>query len=222
MLFEPERQFQGLPADGFEAFGISDHEQRRREIISAFHTPLAALAEDLLADLKSLSTSRLHSHLPRLDWPRGYKPFCTWLALSHSARGYRAGPQLNVGIHRDYVAARLGWDVQAPAFGRFEFLCRFGRLGSEMEALAAEHGLRFRVYAAAPWPQGSQLVYESAEDWKGAFAEAQLRGVWFEFGERFDLPDNLDLVNSPQFGARVSKLFKLLLPLHDRIVSPSP
>ena len=65
----------------------------------------------------------LHAHLPRLDWPRDYQPFCTWLALSHHGQGYLAGPQLNGGVHSSYVAVRLGWDTSQAPFGRFEFLC---------------------------------------------------------------------------------------------------
>lgn len=217
MLFEPPLRFGGLPAEGFGVFAIRDREERRRAIIRTFHPPLQTLAEDLLERLGPLAAAPLHIHLPRLDWPRGYQPFCTWVALSRAAQGYQAGPQLNVGVHRDHLAIRLGWDTQSPAFGRFEFLSRHGGVGEEMAGLAAEHDLRFRVYAAADWPEGSRKVFESPGDWRGAFEEVARRGVWFELGERRDLPEALPWVGSAAVGTDACRIFKALLPLYDRL-----
>lgn len=214
LLFEPPLRFEGLPTDRFDAFAIPDREARRREILRVFHPPLELLAEDLL---ERLGSPELHSHLPRLDWPRGYQPFCTWLALSREAHGYQAGPQLNVGIHADHIAMRLGWDTRAAAFGRFEFLSRHGGIGDEMAAIAEEHGLRFRVYAAAPWPQGSRCVLESATDWPSAFDEVARRGVWFELGERRDFPAALAWAGSPDMGRDACSILKILLPLYERL-----
>ena len=135
LLFEPPLRFDGLPADGFRVFGIADREERRRAIVRTFHPGLKILAEDLLERLGPIAAAPLHSHLPRLDWPHGYKPFCTWLALSREAHGYQAGPQLNIGVHADHIAIRLGWDTQANAFGRFEFLARHGRDDPRVEHL---------------------------------------------------------------------------------------
>ena len=106
LLFEPPLRFEGLPAEGFRVFAIQDREERRRAIINAFHPALHELAEDLLERLGPSAAAPLHAHLPRLDWPRGYQPFGTWLALSREVQGYQAGPQLNVGIHADHVALR--------------------------------------------------------------------------------------------------------------------
>ena len=216
-LSRPPPRFDGLPTDGFKVFAIPDPEQRRRAIIETFHPSLQALAEDLEGRLGPLAGAPLHAHLPKLDWPRGYQPFCTWLALSRVVKGYQAGPQLNVGVHADHVAIRLGWDTQAATFGRFEFLARHAGLGAEMEAVAAEHGFRFRVYAAAPWPEGSTRVYESAGDWRGAFDEVGRRGVWFELGVRRDLPEALPWVGSSALGEEAYRAFEALLPLYDRL-----
>jgi hypothetical protein len=217
LLFEPPLRFEGLPAEEFRVFEIADRQERRRAIVRAFHPPLQKLSEDLLERLSPLAAAPLHAHLPRLDWPPGYRPFCTWLALSREAHGYQAGPQLNVGVHADHVAIRLGWDTQATSFGRFEFLSRHGRLGEEMAGLAEQHGLQFRVYAAAEWPVGSRLVYDSATDWTGAFDEVARRGVWFELGERRDLPASLPWAGSAELGQDASRIFKALLPLYDRL-----
>ena len=217
MLFEPERRFPGLPPDGFRAFEIPDREARRRAIIDAFHPALDVLAEDVRASLVKEGDPVLHSYLPRLDWPKGYQPFCTWLALSRREQGYQAGPQLNVGVHPDHVAVRLGWDTSADAFGRFEFLCRFGDLGRGLDDAVASASLAFRVYAAAPWPEGSRLVYRSADDVDGAFERVRRDGVWFEVGRRHEIPDELDRVTSPALGEEVLEVFRVLLPLLDRI-----
>ena len=217
LLFEPPLRFEGLPAEGFRVFAIQDREERRRAIINAFHPALHELAEDLLERLGPSAAAPLHAHLPRLDWPRGYQPFGTWLALSREVQGYQAGPQLNVGIHADHVALRLGWDTAAATFGRFEFLARHGGIGEEMARLAAEENLRFRVYAAQPWPQGSRKVYESATDWKSAFAEVSRRGVWFELGERREIPEELSWAGSPALGKDACRILKALLPLYDRL-----
>lgn len=216
MLFGAPWRFSGLPADGFRAFDVADREQRREAIVRSLHPALAALGEDLLERLNPRAAAPLHAHLPRLDWPRGYRPFCTWLALSRLAQGYQAGPTLNVGVHRDHVAARLGWDASAVGFGRFEFLCRHGGLGEACGETAARHALAFRVYAAADWPQGSRLIFESASDWRAALGEARRAGVWFELGARYELPEAMGLVCSQAFGEEVERVFVALLPLLDR------
>ena len=105
LLFEQTPNFSGLPESGFEVFSIEDREARRHAIIDTFHPCLKTLGEDLLSRLSPPEEERdpeetpLHIHLPRLDWPRGYQPFCTWLAISREAHGYQTGPQLNVGVH---------------------------------------------------------------------------------------------------------------------------
>jgi hypothetical protein len=217
LLFEPPLRFQGLPADAWRVFAIPEREERRRAIVRAFHPSLALLGEDLLERLSPLAAAPLHAHLPRLDWPRGYQPFCTWLVVSREAHGYQAGPQLNVGVHADHVAIRLGWDTQATAFGRFEFLSRHGGVGDEMARLAAERNLRFRVYSAAPWPEGSRLVFDSPTEWAKAFDEVARRGVWFELGERRDLPGAAPWVGSQALARDACALFRALLPLYDRL-----
>jgi hypothetical protein len=218
-LFRPAGRFPGLPGEGFAAFAVRAREARRRAILDAFHPALKLLAEDLVEEL---GDPPLHAHLPRLDWPRDYQPFCTWLALSRRSQGYQGYAQLNVGVHRDHVGLRLGWDASADAFGRFEFLARHGQVGDAMAALAAEHGLAFRVYAAAPWPEGSRLVFASPSDWAGAFEEVRRRGVWFELGTRLELPAALPTVTSPALGAEAARVFRALLPLHDRIAGAMP
>ena len=99
LLFEEPPEFDGLPGEGFETFAIRDRGLRRRAIIDTIHPALRALGHDLAARLNPRAAAALHVHLPRLDWPREYEPFCTWLALSREAAGYQSGPQLNVGIH---------------------------------------------------------------------------------------------------------------------------
>jgi hypothetical protein len=217
MLFRPESRFRGFDEEAFRAFAIQDRDERRRAILSGFHPALQLLSEDLLELLNPLTAVPLHAHLPRLDWPQGYQPFCTWLALSRMAHGYQAGPQLNVGVHGDHVAIRLAWDTSADGFGRFEFLCRHGGLGGDLADVATAAGLAFRVYASARWPEGSHLVFESREDWPGAFDEVKRRGVWFELGVRHELPETIDLVTSPAIGAEASRVLVALLPLYDRI-----
>lgn len=209
--------FPGFRAEAFEVFSIRDRAERRKAIIEAFHPTLRLLAEDLIGALGRAPTTRLNAHLPRLDWPAGYQPFCTWLALSRERHGYQAGPQLNLGVHRDHVAARLAWDTATAAFGRFEFLCRHGGLGADLRTVAAAMEFRFRVYAATGWPEGSRRIFESADDLEGAFEEVRRRGVWFEVGVRHDLPDRLQLVTSPALGDEVLRVFGALLPTYERL-----
>jgi hypothetical protein len=218
MLFEQAPRFQGLPEEGFETFAIPRREARRRAIIDTIHPALSALGEDLLARLSTLAAEPLHAHLPRLDWPKEYQPFCTWLALSRQAQGYQSGPQLNLGVHADQVTARLGWDTASDFFGRFEFLCRHGEIGESLLDLAAEEDLLFRVYAAAPWPEGSRCIVETRDDLELVFGEARERGVWWELGRRYGLPGAKPLVCSVEFGGEVARVFSALLPAYDRIV----
>jgi hypothetical protein len=217
MLFDPPIRFRGLPASGFEAFGIRDRDERRGAIVDAFHAPLQALADDLVPELNARAREPLHAHLPRLDWPRGYQPFCTWLALSRLAHGYQAGAQLNLGVHADHVAIRLAWDTAADRYGRFEFLCLHGGLGPLLAEVAREHDLRFRLYVSTPWPEGARLAFESGDDWRAALAEARRHGNWLELGVRHDLPEALPLVTEPALEAETRRVFEALLPLYDRI-----
>ena len=219
MLFRPRARFQGLPREGFTVFRTRDHEQRRRGILEAFHPALALLAEDLLERLNRQAAEPLHHHLPRLDWPRGYKPFCTWLALSRESQGYQAGAQLNVGVHPDHVSLRLGWDTSADAFGRFEFLSRHGEIGKELARTARQSDLVFRVFASAPWPQGSTCVFRSDSDLPGSFDEVARRGVWWELGRRHELPDELEFVASPELGREAEAVLGALLSVYERIAA---
>ena len=105
----------------------------------------------------------------------------------------------------------------ADAFGRFEFLCRHGALGRELMRLAADHDLAFRVYAAAPWPRGSALVFESDGDMPGSFREVHDRGVWWELGRRHPFPGAMGLACSPDLGKEALAVFDALLPVYERI-----
>ncbi|NIM60837.1 MAG: hypothetical protein GTO30_04055, partial [Acidobacteria bacterium] len=90
------------------------------------------------------------------------------------------GPQLNLGVHADHVAVRLGWDTRSDLFGRFEFLCRHGGLASRLVGCIEAERMKIRVYASARWPQGSRLTFETETDVPGSFDEVQRRGVWWE------------------------------------------
>ncbi len=213
---EAEHRFEGLPLERLDIFDIPDVDIRRQAIIDVFHPPLELLGNDLIPRLETLAETELHIFQPRLNWPRSYKPFCTWMAISREKQGYQACGQLNVGMHRDYVAVRLGWDTSVPSFGRFEFLCRYRGIGDLLRSTAAEHDLQFRVYTAAPWPVGSELVYVSRTDLAGAFADVRRHGVWFEIGRRYDLPLHEKLVASPAFGGHVAQVFESLMPVYLR------
>ncbi len=221
MLFDPEPGFGGLPSDGFAVFSIEDREQRRRAIIDTFHPALTALGDDLTLRLEPLAHHPLHVHLPRLDWPRGYQPFATWLTLSGHAQGYQDGPQLNVGVHADHVAIRLGWDAAAGAFGRFEFLCRHGGLGEALIEAARGEELRLRVYAAADWPRGSTCVLATDGPLAPTFDEVRRRGVWWELGRRYELATESACIGSPALGDEARRIFSALLPLYERIAGES-
>jgi hypothetical protein len=206
-----------LPREGFELFAVPDRERRRRAIVRTIHPALEALGDDLLRKLSAGASHELHRHLPRLDWPRDYQPFCTWLALSKETHGYQAGPQLNLGVHTDHVSIRLGWDTSQTAYGRFEFLCRHGNLGPDLISVA-EGDLQFRVYAAARWPQGSRLVFASQDRLAESFDVARLRGVWWEIGRRLELPESMNLVCSPELGGVAALDFERLLPVYERFL----
>jgi len=218
MLFDDRPAFTGFQPGDFEVFSIAHREERRRAILAAFHPQLEILGGMLQRRLARAGSHDLYPHLPRLNWPPGYQPFCTWLALSFEAHRYLDGPQLNLGIHADHVAVRLGWDTRLDLFGRFEFLCRHGGLGEELVELAASRRMKIRVYASARWPQGSRLTHETDRDVAGSFDEVRLRGAWWELGRRYDLSTAADLISSPEFGEQAIGIFEALLPFYERIV----
>jgi hypothetical protein len=218
MLFDDQPAFTGLAAGDFEVFSIAHREERRRAILAAFHPQLEALGAMVQRRLARAGSRELYPHLPKLNWPPGYQPFCTWLALSFEPHSYLDGPQLNLGVHADHVAVRLGWDTRPDLFGRFEFLCRHGGMGEELVDLAASRRMKIRVYASARWPQGSRLTYETDRDVAGSFDEARRRGVWWELGRRYDLPASAEFVGSSEFGDEAIDIFEALLPFYERIL----
>ena len=145
------------------------------------------------------------------------------LTLDNFAKAWAAAPFaryfLNTVILVTMVlAAQLVLvTLAAYAFARFEFRARHGGLGARLAEVAVAGDLSFRVYAAAPWPQGSRLVFESRSDWAGSFHETALRGVWWELGRRWELPASMELAASPEFGRAVLEVFKALLPVFDRV-----
>ena len=217
MLLRPPPRFPGFRRADFDVFAIREREPRRRAIIEAFHPGLKLLADDLLLPLNEGSETVFHAHVPQLNWPKGYAPFCTWLALSRLPHGYQAGPQLNVGVHASFVAARLAWDTSADAFGRFEFRARMAGLGTALSETASSGGLTFRVYAAAAWPEGSRCVFSSETDWDQAFVEVARRGVWWELGRRWELPASFELIETPAWSDAVADVLLALRSLYDRI-----
>jgi len=217
MLLRPPPRFPGFRREDFDVFAVRDREERRRAILEAFHPGLRLLAEDLGPLLDEAGGAPFHVHLPRLDWPKGYVPFCTWLAFSRLPHGYQAAQQLNVGVHADYTAIRVAWDTAADAFGRFEFRCRVGGLGEAIAGLASTVGFAFRVYAAAPWPEGSRLTFESDTGWEGSFDEVARRGVWWEVGLRWNLPEALGLVTSSAWSDALADAAGALREIYDLI-----
>ncbi len=206
--------FSGLPTHRLDVLDIPDTDRRRQAIIEVFHPPLRALGEELLPRLVSAGGTGLHLFQPRLNWPRSYQPFCTWLVISRETQGYQACGQLNIGIHRDHASVRLGFDTSVAAYGRFEFLCRFHGVGERLVRLAADGDLRFRVYAAVDWPEGSRLVFTSDHDLDGAFDDVRMHGVWFEIGRRYDLPAREALVGSRDFLEEAGEVLELLIPVY--------
>jgi uncharacterized protein YktB (UPF0637 family) len=216
MLFDDDPTFAGFPTEGFAVFSIAHREERRRAILDTFHPQLEKLGKLAVRRLAHTRSSKLHVHLPQLNWPPGYQPFCTWLALSFETQGYQEGPQLNLGLHADHVTVRMGWDTRPDLFGRFEFLCRHGGLDRRLLECASRR-MKIRVYASADWPQGSRLTFETQEDVAGSFDEVNRRGVWWEIGRRYALPARAEFIASPGFGSEVIEVFESLLPLYERV-----
>jgi len=217
MLFDDGPTFTGFPAEGFEVFSLAHREERRKAILDTFHPQLESLGKLAVRRLARNSSRPLHPHLPQLNWPPGYQPFCTWLALSFETQGYQEGPQLNLGVHADHVAVRMGWDTRSDLFGRFEFLCRHGGLDRSLLECASQR-VKIRVYASARWPQGSRLTFETREDVAGSFDEVNRRGVWWEIGRRYELPARAKFIASPGFGSEAIDIFESLLPFYERVV----
>ena len=220
-LFDEPVPFEGLPLEAFSVFTIEHREPRRRAIVEAFHPPLESLGHELSRALARVSDRRFHVHLPRLDWPRGYEPFCTWLALTHAAQGYQQGPQLNLGVHPRHVSIRLGWDTGTASFARFEFFCRRRFWAEWIDPVLHRPGFRVRVYRPAPWPEGSALDFESL-DLQRSFNAVARGGVWWEIGERLELPAAEPLIGSRALVRRAEAAFLALVPLYDRLSGDRP
>jgi len=214
-------RFPGFVAEDFLPFRIHDAAARREAILERLHPKLTALAEDILADFRRRGIEGLYPHLPQLNWPPGYEPFCTWLALSAQPHRYQRLAQLNVGVHDPFVAIRLGFDTSGETFGRFLFLMSHGDLQEVLRRIAIPAGLRCRAYCRAPWPEGSRAVFDSGEDFLEGVKAAEREGAnWFEVGRIFAREDHTAELSSPEFAATAAGILLLLYPVFRRLAGP--
>ncbi|MCI0655477.1 MAG: DUF1054 family protein [Acidobacteria bacterium] len=214
-------RFPGFTDEDFTVFRIPERARRREEIIRLIHPKLAALGEDILADFRRRGIEGLHPHLPQLNWPPGYQPFCTWLALSTQSHRYQDLAQLNVGVHEPFVAVRLGFDTSGFAFGRLLFLMSHGDLKEVLARIAVPAGLRCRVYRRAPWPEGSRALFDSGEDFLQAVQIAEKEGAhWFEVGKTFPRESYDELLTSSEFAEAATQILLTLYPIFRRLAGP--
>jgi hypothetical protein len=214
-------RFPGFEPGDFETFRIRDRHHRREEILRLLHPKLKALGEDILSDFRRRGIEGLHPHLPQLNWPPGYEPFCTWLALSTHPHRYQQLAQLNVGVHEPYVSVRLGFDTAGEAFGRFLFLMSHGDLPSVLDRIAAPARLRCRVYRHAPWPEGSRVIFDSGEAFlRGVQAAERENGNWFEVGRVFTRQDHGVELGQPEFAATAAGILMDVYPVFRRLAGP--
>ena len=217
----PPFRFPGFLAEDFLPFQIHDRARRREEILRRLHPKLGALGNDVLADFRRRGVEGLHPHLPQLNWPPGYEPFCTWLALSTQPHSYQRLAQLNVGVHEPFVAVRLGFDTGGETFGRFLFLMSHGDLQEVLQRIAIPAGLRCRAYQRAPWPEGSRAVFDSGEDFLGGVKAAErTRANWFEVGRIFGREEYAEDLATPEFAGTVAGILLVLYPIFRRLAGP--
>jgi Protein of unknown function (DUF1054) len=214
-------RFPGFDPEDFETFRVPDRHLRREEILRVVHPKLQALGEDILSHFRKRGIEGLHPHLPHLNWPPGYQPFCTWLAFSTQPHRYQQLAQLNVGVHEPFVSVRLGFDTAGEGFGRFLFLMSHGDLPQVLARVAVPAGLRCRVYRRAPWPEGSRAVFDSGDDFlRGALAAEREGGNWFEVGRIFTRRDNGKELAEPEFAAAAAEILLTLYPVFRRLAGP--
>jgi hypothetical protein len=214
-------RFPGLAPEDFSCFRVTDRHRRREEILRLLHPKLSLLGEEILSDFRRRGIEGLHSHLPLLNWPPGYEPFCTWLALSTQPHRYQQLAQLNVGVHEPYVSVRLGFDTAGETFGRFLFLMSHGDLARVLARVAVPAGLRCRVYRKAPWPEGARAIFDSGDDFlRGVKAAEREGGNWFEVGKIFTRQDHAAELASPEFAATATGILLTLYPVFRRLAGP--
>ena len=217
----PPFRFPGFSAEDFSLFSIPDRALRREEILRLLHPKLAALGEDILSDFRKRGIEGLYPHLPQLNWPPGYEPFCTWLALSSQSHKYQELAQLNVGVHEPFVAVRLGFDTSGFAFGWLLFLLSHGDLKEVFARIAIPADLRCRVYRRVPWPEGSRAIFDSGEDFLEAVQIADKEGAnWLEVGRIFTREGSGGLLASPEFAATATQILLTLYPIFRRLAGP--
>jgi hypothetical protein len=214
-------RFPGFAPEDFRVFHIPDRADRRQEILRVFHPKLAALGEDILADFRRRGIEGLHPHLPHLNWPPGYQPFCTWLALSTQPHRYQDMAQLNVGVHEPFVSVRLGFDTSGSAFGRFLFLMTHGDLPATLERVVVPAGLRCRVYRRVPWPEGSRALFDTGHDFlQGIRAAEEGKADWLEIGKVLTRESAGEELARPEFAATATSVLLTLYPVFRRLAGP--
>jgi hypothetical protein len=214
-------RFPGFTREDFAVFSDPDRSRRREAILRVLHPKLAALGEDILADFRRRGIEGLHPHLPQLNWPPGYQPFCTWLALSSHPHRYQELAQLNVGVHEAFVAARLGFDTSGSAFGRLLFLISHGDLKEVLARVAIPTGLRCRVYRRTPWPEGSRAIFDSGEDFQSGVQLAEREGAhWFEVGRTFTKEGSWEELSRSEFASTAASILLALYPVFRRFSGP--
>ena len=63
-----------------------------------------------------------------------------------------------------------------------------------------------------------RVEFPETTDLPATFDEVNRRGVWWELGRRFEVPGELPLISSAEFGREAAGIFERMLPVYDLIV----
>lgn len=106
--------FEGWGEEDFAVFDLEGLELRMEGIRSRIQPKFHAIAQELCMDLSVLTGNQMHVHIARHARRKVNPPVDTWMALCHSARGYKQHPHFEVGLFNDRVFIRLALIYELP------------------------------------------------------------------------------------------------------------
>ncbi|TDQ42268.1 YktB family protein [Aureibacillus halotolerans] len=106
--------FQGFTAEDFGVFHIQGLEARMIAIKEQIQPKFEVIGQELLSTLSQETDETLHIHIAQHARRTKNPPKDTWLAFSHSARGYKKHPHFQIGLFDDHVFIWLANIYEMP------------------------------------------------------------------------------------------------------------
>ena len=106
--------FSGFTHNDFDAFQIEGLESRMEAIQERIQPKFTEISKEVQSDLEILAGNEMHLHIAKHARRTKNPPVDTWMAFSHSKRGYKMLPHFQIGLFDDHVFIWLAYIYELP------------------------------------------------------------------------------------------------------------